>query len=335
MATDSEDDSGSSDGGSSVVSEDDTGSSEEDHDESDHDESSQSSGSRDDDAVDDDIHSTSSQGEDQHEDDDDLPVGIKLQRQREAGVDMRDSRKRKAIAKEVASERLKSVPQEPRRRKDGATSKVDPAKEKQKAKKKSKHAPTEVSSKRSDFFMRQRMSNVNETGLGVTLAAGYRPKDPRLSSLTGHLDVDKFERNYAFLNEMRDREIVRLRQRVQAHQATGSKGRHLRRRLGMGRNPTTLEEDRAELKRLEQEKADRERQQIDRAARQAVKKRMHEEVEQGRKPHFVSRAKQRQLVLEAKYDELRKRKGDKAVEKAVAKRFKKDKSKLLLPREHP
>jgi ribosomal RNA-processing protein 36 len=183
--------------------------------------------------------------------------------------------------------------------------------------------------------MRQRMSNVNETGLGVTLAAGYRPKDPRLSSLTGHLDVDKFERNYAFLNEMRDREIVRLRQRVQAHQATGSKGRHLRRRLGMGRNPTTLEEDRAELKRLEQEKADRERQQIDRAAKQAVKKRMQEEVEQGKKPHFVSRAKQKQLVLEAKYDELRKRKGDKAVEKAVAKRFKKDKSKLLLPREHP
>jgi ribosomal RNA-processing protein 36 len=253
---------------------------------------------------------------------------------------MTDSRKRKARAKEVASGRLSSLKaatgttQERRRKEDGATKKSAAAKENQ-AKKKSKHAPTEVSSKRSDFFQRQRMSNVNETGLGVTLAAGYRPKDPRLSSLTGHLDVDKFERNYAFLNTMRDKETVRLRQRVQAHQTTGSRGRHLRRRLGMtGNRSTTLEEDRAELKRLEQEKADRERSQIDRAARQAVKKRMQEEVEQGKKPHFVSRAKQKQMVVEAKYDELRKRKGEKAVEKTIAKRFKKDKTKLLLPREH-
>jgi ribosomal RNA-processing protein 36 len=341
MATDSEDESGSRDG-SSVDSEDDAGSSDGDRDESGHDESSSESQS---DSHDDREYdhgdegssrsSSSSRAEEgRDEDGDNFPVGLKLQRQREAGVDTTDSRKRKARAKEVASERLSSLKAatattQERRRKEGAA-----AKEKR-AKKKSKHAPTEVSSKRSDFFQRQRMSNVNETGLGVTLAAGYRPKDPRLSSLTGHLDVDKFERNYAFLNEMRDKEIVRLRQRVQAHQTTGSKGRHLRRRLGMtGNGPTTLEEDRAELKRLEQEKADRERSQIDRAARQAVKKRKQEEVEQGKKPHFVSRAKQKQMVLEAKYDELRKRKGEKAVEKAIAKRFKKDKTKLLLPREH-
>jgi hypothetical protein len=138
MATDAEDDSGSSDGGSSVVSEEDTGSSEEDRDESDHDESSQSSGSRDDEDGDDDNESessrssASSQGEDQHEDDGNLPVGLKLQRQREAGVDMRDSRKRKAIAKVVACERLKATTQE-RRGKGSTASKVDPAKEKQRA----------------------------------------------------------------------------------------------------------------------------------------------------------------------------------------------------------
>jgi ribosomal RNA-processing protein 36 len=267
--------------------------------------------------------------------DDHVPVGVKLQRQREAGVNLRDSRQRKAHAKEVAFQRLNRLSADPGRETKNNNRRDDKKAPAAASKpKKSKNAPKEVSSRRSEFFKRLRRSNVNESGLGVTLAAGYKPVDPRLSNLTGHLDAEKFERNYAFLNDLRDKEIVRLKQRIRAHQTTGSKGRHMRRRLGMSQDATgaTLDDDRDELKRLEREKADLERQQINRTAKRAVKKRMLEQVEQGGKPHFVSRAKQKQMVLEAKYDEIRKRKGDSAVEKAISKRLKKDKSKMLLPK---
>jgi ribosomal RNA-processing protein 36 len=260
-------------------------------------------------------------------------VAVKLQRQREVGLSLRDSRRRKARAKEVAFQRLSSN-KDNRHGEDEIDEATKPMAEPATKAKKSKHAPKEVSSKRSEFFKRLRRSDVNGSGLGVTLAAGFKPRDPRQSPLSGHLDAEKFERNYAFLNELRDKEIIRLRQRIQAHQTTGSRGRHLRRRLGISQNATaTLDDDRAELKRLELERKEMERQQIDRAAKRAVKKRMHDQGERGQQPRFVSRAKQKQMVLEAKYDEIRKRKGDRAVEKTIAKRLKKDKSKMMLPKE--
>ena len=77
-----------------------------------------------------------------------------------------------------------------------------------------------------------------------------------------------------------------------------------------------------------QEKAAVEREQVDRAAKQKVKKKLQQEVTDGKRGvYFPKRREMKRMHLEARFEELRKRGGDKAVDKAVAKRRKKNKSK--------
>ena len=56
-------------------------------------------------------------------------------------------------------------------------------------------------------------------------------------------------------------------------------------------------------------------------------KKLQKEVAGGKSVYFPKRKELKRLHLEAKFDELRKRGGDKAVDKALAKRRKKNKSK--------
>ena len=198
-------------------------------------------------------------------------------------------------------------------------------------KKKNKHKPTEVSSKRADFFGRG-ARRLNESGLGVDIGAHrYKPMDPRLSTLSGHFDEDRFQNNYAFLDEIRNREIGQVRKRIAAHKATGNKGNRMRRKHGItqadGSQSSTLEEDVARLKSLAQARADLERRNIDRAAKQSVKRKIREDVESGRSgAYFLKRKEQKRLELEARFEEIRKRKGEKGVEKILEKKRKKNKS---------
>ena len=260
--------------------------------------------------------SGASSSDDDSEDEHDklqMPLSERIKRQEMAGVDLKHRRQRKQQALEIASERL------------GASRKE----EKQKTSKKSKHAPTEASSKRKDFFGKKHRS-LQESGIGIEIK---RPKesqavDPRHSNLHGHLNMDHFEHNYRFLKDIREKEIQAIRQRITAHTTTGKKGQHLRRRIfGRQKEQTTLEQDREMLKKLLQEKADAERSEIDRAAKRSVKKKLHKDVEDGKRGvFFLKRNERKRLELEAKYDELRKRGGGKAVEKLVAKKRKKNKS---------
>ena len=81
------------------------------------------------------------------------------------------------------------------------------------------------------------------------------------------------------------------------------------------------------MRRLKQEKADFERRQLTRAAKQAVKKKLREDVEDGKSgAFFLKRKEKKKLEFEAKMEELRKRKGHKAVEKSLARRRQKAKS---------
>ena len=89
-----------------------------------------------------------------------------------------------------------------------------------------------------------------------------------------------------------------------------------------------MEEDQERLKQLTQEKADLERRKLNRAAKQAVKKKMRDQVEQGKGGvYFLKRKEKRRMELEAKMEVIREKGGDAAVEKAVNKRRKKQKSK--------
>mmetsp|Transcript_26632 Transcript_26632/g.62557 ORF Transcript_26632/g.62557 Transcript_26632/m.62557 type:complete len:401 (+) Transcript_26632:42-1244(+) len=198
-------------------------------------------------------------------------------------------------------------------------------------KKKNKHKPAEVSSKRADFFARG-ARRLNESGLGVDIGAHrYKPMDPRASNLSGHFDEDRFHKNYEFLEELRNREIGQVRKRIAAHKATGNKGNRLRRKLSIiqadGSYSSTLEQDVARLKTLTETRANLERRKIDRAARQSVKRKIREDVESGKTgAYFLKRKEKKRLELEARFQEIRKRSGEKAVEKILAKKRQKNKS---------
>mmetsp|Transcript_21689 Transcript_21689/g.44711 ORF Transcript_21689/g.44711 Transcript_21689/m.44711 type:complete len:352 (+) Transcript_21689:190-1245(+) len=189
----------------------------------------------------------------------------------------------------------------------------------------SKHCPTEASSRRSDFY-RRGAPDLNSSGIGVAVGANrYKPCDPRAEGLSGHFDLDAFEKRYAFLEEIRMSEISALEKRIAARKATGKKGQKLRRKLGLSTNiGGSLEEDQMELVRLKRERSELQRSLVKRKAKQAVKKRIRNEVAEGKRgAHHLKQREIRSLELEASFEELRKRGGDGAVEKELAKKRKK------------
>jgi ribosomal RNA-processing protein 36 len=268
-----------------------------------------------------------SEDDDDDEEDESAPLAERIRRQREQGVSMNAPRQRKSRARKIASERLAQFRKEKKATEDDDSLEEGVDAGVSDEKKRSKHAPTESSSKRADFYKRKPM--LNESGIGVDIGAHkYKPRDPRVDSLSGHLDVQHFEHNFDFLQDMRQKEMGTLRKNIAARKASGRKGQTRRRRMGLTNDGGSLEEDQLELKRLTQEKADVERARIDRAAKQTVKKKLHEDVAEGKRgAFFLKRKEMKRLHLEAKYEEIRKRGGDRAVDKVVAKRRKKNKSK--------
>lgn len=202
-----------------------------------------------------------------------------------------------------------------------------------KKKKKSKHAPTEMSSKRRDYFARGR-PDLNSSGIGVSVGANkYKPRDPRMVSLSGHLDEDVFEKRYGFLDDVQEAEIAKLKKRINAWKTTGKKGQRARKKLGLTQGNSTFENDQEELTRLTQEVAERKKASLVRAAKRNVKKKIREDVASGKGIYYPKRSELRKMELEAKFEEIRKRGGDEAVDKAIAKRRKKNvaKSHKLMP----
>ena len=109
-----------------------------------------------------------------------------------------------------------------------------------KKKKKSKHAPTEMSSKRKDFFQRG-APNLQNSGLASFGTGLYKPRDPRMQSLSGYFDQNLFDQSYGFLEDIRDKEIGELKTRIDAQKATGRAGQRKRRQLGLESDAHALE----------------------------------------------------------------------------------------------
>ncbi|KAL9189134.1 hypothetical protein ACHAXT_011624 [Thalassiosira profunda] len=197
-----------------------------------------------------------------------------------------------------------------------------------KKRKKSKHAPTEMSSKRKDYFARGR-PDLNSSGIGVSIGANkYKARDPRMVSLSGHLDADVFEKRYGFLDEVQDKEIEQLKRRVNAWKTSGKKGQKARQKLGLTQGGGSLDDDQEELTRLLQERAERKKAHVLRAAKQSVKQKIRKDVASGKRgAYYPKRSELKRMEAEAKFEEIRKRGGDDAVEKAIAKRRKKNLSK--------
>jgi ribosomal RNA-processing protein 36 len=237
-----------------------------------------------------------------------ISLSEKMERHKEAGVfTLQQKRDRRSAALVKAKEQLKQN--------------VDKEK-----RKKSKNAPTEVSSKRKDHFLRG-APQLNSAGIGVEIGAHrYKSRDPRMSSMSGHLQEDHFDHHYGFLQDMRTDEITAVQRRLKARKVDGKKGQKLRQKLGLtALNAPSVEDDQEHLLSLKQQQAQYARNQVDRAAKQAVKRKIRDEVETGQRGvYFVKRAEQKKMELEARFDEL-----DKlgTLDKVMARKLKKNKSK--------
>jgi ribosomal RNA-processing protein 36 len=210
---------------------------------------------------------------------------------------------------------------------------------------KSKHAPTEVSSKKRDFYNRQNTSSsLGSRGVNfeaTSIVHHYKPRDPRsIITETSTITAGKrqrYDKEYEFLDDIIKTEIQTLKERIAARKVTGKKGKRVRRRLNIC-NDGNQEEDQLKLKQLKEQLTQRLRAAAERDAKVALKQKMEQDIAEGNKPvRFLKRKERRQLELETTFEELRKRGGDAAVNKAIAKRRKKNASKdhKYVPLTHP
>ena len=155
---------------------------------------------------------------------------------------------------------------------------------------------------------------------------------------------------------MRNEEIQALQKRIKARQQTGRKGQEQRRRYNVQNDNDGLIDDQTELHRLQQEKANFERKQLDIATKRAVQQRLRENnVKRQRistdevdnetrheiidnddthrpRPHsskHVPKVRElKRMFLETKYDLLsQQQKGKNTIDKMILKKHSKNKSK--------
>jgi ribosomal RNA-processing protein 36 len=208
---------------------------------------------------------------------------------------------------------------------------------------KGKHAPTEVSSKKRDFYSRQHTSSLGSRGINFEAASivhHYKPRDPRSmmeSSTTASGKRQRYDKEYEFLDDIIKAEIETLKERIAARKITGARGKRARRRLNIC-NDGNLEEDQRKVKQLKEQLTQRLRAAAERDAKVTLKQKMEQDIAEGKKPvQFLKRKERRKVELETTFEELRKRGGDAAVNKAIAKRRKKNASKdhKYVPLTHP
>jgi len=193
-----------------------------------------------------------------------------------------------------------------------------------KKRKKSKHAPAEVSSKRQDFY-RKESSHTLKTTRGIA-DMSKRTRDPRFEGLSSTGDNHVFQQRYKFLEDMVDEEIKDLKAKVYATKLTGVKGNKKRRQLNVRVDDAAELEEK--LVKLKQQRANYQRGQMERQAKQTVKRNIRQEVEAGNFTNmYMKRKDKRKLEMEAKMEVIKKKGGKKAVDKVIAKKRKKESAK--------
>ncbi|KAL7273252.1 rRNA biogenesis protein rrp36 [Rhizina undulata] len=160
------------------------------------------------------------------------------------------------------------------------------------AKRTSKHAPTELSSKRA----------VTRKRTVVELPATAKARDPRFdSAVKGVFSEEAFKKNYGFLEGYRDDEVTALKGEMKA---------------------TKDEERREELKKKVESMESRKKTDKAKEKRESVlrelKKKEREAVKMGKKPFYLKKSEQKKAVLVEQFKGL----SEKQVEKVMEKRRK-------------
>jgi ribosomal RNA-processing protein 36 len=155
----------------------------------------------------------------------------------------------------------------------------------------SKHAPTEMSSKRAVSRRRDFLT-----------VPKVQARDPRFSTLSGNLDLNRIKQNYAFLNDYRISEAAELKEQIRAT-----------------KDPNTKEALKRRLKSMDDRERARKRADEEQAIIREHKKKERERVQQGKKPFFLKKKDVKKQALINRYEAL----GEKKAEKVMERRRKK------------
>ncbi|KAL1681466.1 hypothetical protein EV122DRAFT_260851 [Schizophyllum commune] len=176
------------------------------------------------------------------------------------------------------------------------------------AKRSSKHAPAEMSSKKPVTRRRQVVDVPNLT-----------PRDPRFLPVTGELKPDKFKQSYSFLADMHRNEFTTLRENLsRARKLLANSPRHLREERA--REVETLERA---LKKAESQVQRDKREAIEQQALERAAKEERERRAKGKGEWYMKKGEKREMLAKARYDALAKEGGKSAVSKAIDKKRKK------------
>ena len=155
----------------------------------------------------------------------------------------------------------------------------------------SKHAPAELSSKKAVSRKRS-----------VIPTSTIEHRDPRFEALSGPLDTNKINNNYAFLTDYRASEIAALKADIRKTTDSATKMDLKKQLLSM----ESKEKARA-TKEVEQE------------VLREHRKREKGAVEKGKKPFYLKKGEQKKLALVKRFEGM----GEKKLEKVIERRRKK------------
>ncbi|KAH8598016.1 hypothetical protein B0O99DRAFT_615706 [Bisporella sp. PMI_857] len=168
----------------------------------------------------------------------------------------------------------------------------------------SKHAPTEISSKKAVSRKRE-----------VVPIPKREIRDPRFESMAGSVDEARVRKAYAFLDDYREDEMKELREQIKKSKNEDEKERMKRTLLSM------------ESKKKAQMRKDKEQEILDRH-----RKEEKELVRKGKQPFYLKKAEQKKRVLLEQYGEMKGKQLDRVIERRRKKIEGKEKKKLPFSR---
>jgi len=168
----------------------------------------------------------------------------------------------------------------------------------------SKHAPTEMSSKKAVSRKRE-----------VVPVTKREIRDPRFEPLTGPVGESKTRRAYAFLDQYQEDEMKELKNAIKTTKDEDAKGKLKRTLMSM------------ESRKKAQIRKDREQEILDRH-----RKEEKELVKQGKQPFYLKKAEQKKRVLLDQYSGLTGKQLDRVIERRRKKVEGKEKKKMPFAR---
>lgn len=174
--------------------------------------------------------------------------------------------------------------------------------------KRSKHAPMAAPSNKA--VTRKR------TVVASDKPSSSRARDPRFAPLSGSaLSADKTAKNYAFLDDYRQSEIAELKERL----GDTKKGRNKPATHAKKGAAKLSEEEKArlrkELVRMEsQEQSRKEKQRLEEVAKKH-KGEETDKIAQGKNPFFLKKSEQKRLALVNKFEGMKSKQRDKALDR--------------------